>query len=227
MNPPEGEGAPWSVAVVDNHEAIRLGVVSALATRPDLFQPCRSYSEVGRPDGAGDGLLASGAAPRLVVLDLYLGRDDRASTDEVPTLREAGCSVVLYTSEERPVPLRRAVAAGVSGLVLKNDGVAPLVDALVAAAAGEFTCSSVLAEALLGDPTLVAGLTPRETQVLSGLDEGLGHLQVARRLGIRESTLKTHLKSVREKYMALGREVTNTVSLLRNADDDGWLDPRS
>ncbi len=208
---------PWSVAVVDNHEAARLGVMAYLLTRPDQFSPCTGFESL-------EALSAAPSTPRLIVLDLYLGRDDQPTIDDVPGLREAGSAVILFTSEERPVPLRRAVAAGVSGLVLKNDGMAALYQALLAAAKSEFTCSSIVAEALLTEPTLVAAITPREKQVLTGLDQGLSHQQVARRLGIQESTVRSHLKSVREKYMTLGRNVTNTLSLIREADDEGWLD---
>ena len=211
---------PWSVAVVDNHEAARLGVLAYLLTRPDQFAPCAAFESL-------TALSAASSVPDLIVLDLYLGRDDELTIDAVPGLRKAGSEVILFTSEERPVPLRRAVAAGVSGLVLKNDGMAALRQALLEAAKGEFTCSSLVAEALLTDPTLVAAITPREAEVLAGLDEGLGHHQVARRLGIQESTVRSHLKSVREKYMSLGRNVTNTLSLIRAADDEGWLDRRS
>ena len=210
----------WSVAVVDNHEAARLGAMAYLLTRPDQFGPCAAFASL-------EALSAAPPVPQLIVLDLYLGRDDESTIDAVPSLRAAGSAVILFTSEERPVPLRRAVAAGVSGLVLKNDGMAALYQALLGAAHGEFTCSSLVAEALLTDPTLVAAVTPREAEVLTGLDEGLSHQQVARRLGIQESTVRSHLKSVREKYMSLGRNVTNTLSLIREADDEGWLDPRS
>lgn len=212
-------GPPWSVAVVDNHEATRLGVMAYLMTRPEQFSPCSAFESV-------DALTATASVADLIVLDLYLGRDDQPTIDAVPGLREAGSAIILFTSEERPVPLRRAVAAGVSGLVLKNDGMAALYEALVGAATGEFTCSSIVAEALLTDPTLVPAITPREAEVLTGLDDGLSHQQVARRLGIQESTVRSHLKSVREKYMALGRNVTNTLSLIREADDEGWLDHR-
>ncbi|WP_175442313.1 response regulator transcription factor [Humibacillus sp. DSM 29435] len=211
---------PWSVAVVDNHEAARLGVMAYLLTRPDQFGPCAGFEGL-------EALSAATWTPRLIVLDLYLGRDDQPTIDAIPGLREAGSAVILFTSEERPVPLRRAVAVGVSGLVLKNDGMMPLYQALVAAAKSEFTCSSIVAEALLTDPTLVAAITPRETQVLTGLDQGLSHQQVARRLGVQESTVRSHLKSVREKYMTLGRNVTNTLSLIREADEEGWLDHKA
>lgn len=219
MNAEAPNGRPWTVAVVDNHEAVRMGVMAYLLTRGDTFGPCTAFADL-------DALTAAAVSPQLVVLDLYLGRDDIPSIRAVPDLRAAGSAVVLFTSEERPAPLRRAVAAGISGLVLKNDTLASLAAALQAAACGEFTCSSVLAEALLNDATLMAALTPREAQVLAGIDQGLAAQQVASRLGIKESTVRSHLKAVRFKYMDLGRDITNTFSVVAAADREGWIDPR-
>lgn len=192
-----------------------------LLAQSDRFSPCTAFADVG-------ALTAAGAPPCLVVLDLYLGRDDVCSVDAIPALRASGAEVVVFTSEERPAPLRAAVAVGASGLVLKNDGMKALAVALEAAALndGDFSCSSLLAEALLGDPKLVAGLTNRESEVLCGLQDGLTARQVAKRLGIEEATVRTHQKSVREKYMALGRDVTNTISIIRDAQGEGSIDAR-
>jgi len=89
--------------------------------------------------------------------------------------------------------------------------------------AGEFGCSSELAAALLTDESLVGGLTGREVQVLQGLADGMTQAQVARWLEISGETVRTHLKAARAKYWDLGREITNTASVLREARQDGWL----
>ena len=120
--------------------------------------------------------------------------------------------------------LRSAVLAGCHGISLKNDGVHSLYLALRDVACGGFACSSVLAEALVSDPLLAASLTPREVGVLECLHDGLTRDQIARRLGIAAGTIKTHLESVRAKYLGLGRTVTNSTSLVREARRDGWID---
>ena len=70
------------------------------------------------------------APPDVLVLDLYLGRDDVPTTPWIPRLVAWGAPVLLCTSSEFPVPVRQAVAAGASGLVLKSDP----FDALLAGA---------------------------------------------------------------------------------------------
>lgn len=207
--------APIRVAIVDNHEMIREGVARLLGDQA-AFVVVGSYPDVAP-------VLASQSAPDLVVLDLYLGRDDQTSVPSIPDLIDRGSKVVIHTAEERPIPLRAAVAAGASGIVLKNDSGASLLDVITRVVGDEFVCSSILAHALVSDPALAPKLTERERDVLQNIDDGLTHFQVARRLGISEHTVRTHLRAVSAKYVELGREVPNVVRLVREADRDGWL----
>lgn len=210
---------PVTFVSIDNHELV-VDSMAALAQR--------RADELTYVGGVGDvtELDRSGPAPDVVVLDLYLGRDDTVSTPAIPGLVAWGSAVVVHTSAELPVPVRQAVAAGASGLTLKNDGPDRLAEAILEVADGGFACSSTLAAALLDDAGLVAALTPREVEALQGIDDGLTRRQVAGRLGIAESTVTDHLKSARTRYLALGRPVTNAQSLLREARRDGWISDR-
>lgn len=210
---------PVTFVSIDNHELV-VDSMAALARR--------RADELTYVGGVGDvtELDRSGPAPDVVVLDLYLGRDDTVSTPAIPGLVAWGSAVVVHTSAELPVPVRQAVAAGASGLTLKNDGPDRLAEAILEVADGGFACSSTLAAALLDDAGLVAALTPREVEALQGIDDGLTRRQVAGRLGIAESTVTDHLKSARTRYLALGRPVTNAQSLLREARRDGWISDR-
>lgn len=205
-----------SVAVLDNQEVVRDGVAAAVARHADVLAMAGAYSALDEVDLAGAG-------PDALVLDLYLGRDDESVLEHVPALTAWAGVVVLHTAEERPVPLRRAVALGVHGVALKNDGTELLVDVVRRTLAGEFVCSSVVAEALVSDADLTPRLTAREVEVLSNLRDGLTQRQVGSRLHVAEETVRAHLKSVRAKYMEARREVTNTGSLVREAGRDGWI----
>lgn len=206
-----------SVAVVDNHEAIQRGVAAIIEGQPGEFSFAGGYSDPGQ--------LTNGTAelPDVVILDLWLGRDDADSLWAIEPLRLAGAAVLLHTTEERPVKLRAAVQAGALGLALKSDGEDALLAALRGVAAGEFTCSSELAAALIDDDGRAARLAPREVEVLESLADGL-----TRDRGVTEGTVKTYLARIREKYLALGREVTNATSLVLEAHRDGYgRQPRS
>lgn len=222
MTEPEGYPLPVTpdhratVAVLDNQQVVRDGVVAAVARHPDDLVMAGSYAGVDEVDADSPG-------PDVLVLDLYLGRDDEVVLEHIPWLSGWAGVVVLHTAEEKPVPLRRALALGVHGVVLKNDGTEALIEVVRRALAGDFVCSSVLAEALVSDPQVMPRLTAREVEVLGNLRDGLTQRQVGSRLGVAEETVRAHLKSIRAKYVDLAREVTNTGSLIREAGRDGWI----
>ncbi|MCF6378463.1 response regulator transcription factor [Nocardioides KLBMP 9356] len=205
-----------TVAVLDNQEVVRDGMAAAVARHSDELVMTGVYAAVTEVDPSSPG-------PDALVLDLYLGRDDEVVLEHIPMLVQWAGVVVLHTAEEKPVPLRRALALGVHGVVLKNDGTEALISVVRRALAGEFVCSSVLAEALISDADIVPRLTTREVEVLSNLRDGLTQRQVGSRLKVAEETVRAHLKSVRAKYMEADRDVTNTGSLVREAGRDGWI----
>lgn len=217
MTPTGSLPGQTSLIVIDNHPTMRRGVEALALEHPDEFAMVGSYDDVSQID------LEHDPAPDVVVLDLRLGRDDVLSTPSIPDLRAWGAKVLLHTSEESPVLLRDAVAAGANGLVLKSDGPATLRETLLGMGSEEYVVSSTLAQALLEDPRLTAALTPREVEILQAVDDGLGHKQIASRLRISPETIKSHLNNACQKYRELGREVTNTVSVAKMAREEGWF----
>lgn len=204
------------VAIVENHAITRHGLEALLAEADDL--------EVAwSGDDVQPLLTRMDRLAEIVILDLRLGREDIDSTEAIAPLVARHYQVLVHTNEERPARLRRVIAAGARGVTLKNDDNESLLSAVRQALVHDFVCSSELASALVHDPALLAQLTDRERDVLDALRDGFTRAQAARRIGMQPGTLKTHLDSVRRKYVALGREVTNTGSLIREADADGWL----
>lgn len=206
---------PIRVAAIDNHQVVLEGV-NLFLSRHDDITVVGGFADV-------DELLGAGAPAKadVVLLDLLLADGD--STTRIPDLVATGAAVLVYTSVERPVPLRRAVEAGASGVLLKGDPMHAVVEAVRGAAAGEFCCSGPLAHALLQDDAVLAQLSERQIEVLRALDEGLGYRAVARQLDVTEGVVKTHLARVREKYRARGIEPGNSHHLTRLASQDGYL----
>lgn len=130
--------------------------------------------------------------------------------------------MLLYTSEQTAVPLRRAVALGAAGVLLKSDPLSTLVAAVSAAAEGEFCCSGPLAHALLTDAA-VADLSARQVDILQALADGLPYPKAAQLLDISEGTLRTHLARTREKFRSIGIEAGNSNDLIRLAREQGHL----
>lgn len=204
---------PITVAAVDNHEIVREGLAQLMDRSGTDITLLAAVDTVER-------LLEEQVAD-VILLDLLLA--DGESTGSIPVFVERGSRVLIYTTEERPVPLRRAVRAGASGVLLKSDPLAGVIDAVRSVMTGDFCCSGPLAHALLHDPHLVAHLSDQEVQVLHALDEGLDYRATARVLGITQSTVKTYLSRIRAKYAAVGPDPRNSHHVTRLASKDGYL----
>lgn len=203
-----------AVAIIDHHEVVRRGLRAELMLADHAFCLCGEFSSV-------DAFLAAEHEADVVVLDLNLG--GASALPWIKQLVECGYRVMIYTDEQRPVPLRAAVHAGVAGVLLKADPLGTVTAAIRRAAAGEFVVSSPLAAALIADPARVTALSEQQVQVLRWIDAGLDLRGVARTQNIGMGTVKEHLARVRAKYRAKGIEAGNSHHLTRMARDEGHL----
>ena len=209
---------PYDIAVIDNLDVVRMGVTTLQITHPAIVRTVTTYAHA-------DDVDLGAAAPDVVVLDYWLGRDDEASLDYIGALKAWSGRVVLYTSEEAPARLREAMQRGIDGLCLKNDGAAALADAIAAVGRGRFVCSGPLARAVVSDEALSAKLTPAEIRVLRALALGLSTADIALRLSVAETTVGTQVESIRRKYSDATGQKVNRVRLLREGMKDGYFDP--
>lgn len=204
------------VAAIDNHPIVLAGIGAALAeSAPDL--------ELLAVAASVDELFAgAGAAASVVLLDLGMPREGTAE-DDIRRLVGHGMVVLIFTSEERPVPVRRAIAAGASGLLLKVDPVASIAEAIHGALAGELVCSGTLAHALLTDDELMVRLSPRQVDILRSIAEGLPYKAVAKSMHISESTVREHLNRAVATYRQRGLDPGNSHGLVTMARGEGHL----
>ena len=216
---PEGS-RPIRLAAVDDHPIFVEGVVATL----------RRFGESVEWLGAAENFAGLKKAlaewpQEIMLVDLHLG--DGSTPDEVvATIAERGIKCIILTSERRPVPIRRAVAAGAVGLILKSDSPEKLVTALREVRDDNFAVSSDLAYTLVTDQKICAHLSPRETEILELLAEGFTRRHVARSFTppIAESTVATHLERIFDQYRQLGRDVRSTVAAIKEAARDGYVD---
>ncbi len=202
-----------SVATIDDHAVVRQGIQSHLERVAPEISFVASSATVAE-------YLAGGAQADVVLLDLIL--HGGSSVEDIPSLVDSGAQVLMFTTEERPVPLRRAVEAGASGVLLKSDSLESLVANVRQAMSGEFCCSGPLAHALVTDPRAYVDLSDQQRQVLACLADGLDYRGTARAMGIAEGTVKTHLSRTREKFAELGLS-GNSHFLTRQALDQGHI----
>lgn len=154
--------------------------------------------------------------PDIAVLDIDLpGRDGLAVAADLRD-RLPECRVLILTGLARPGNLRRALAAGVCGFLVKDAPAEDLVDALRKIAGGRRVIDPELALAAL--EAAPNPLTGREQEILGRLAHGDGLDEIAERLRLASGTVRNYLASAVTKLGARNR--TDAVRVAREA---GWL----
>ena len=179
------------LVVVDDHPIVRDGLAGIFALEEDI--------DVVGQAGSGPEALAVVAEhdPDLVLMDLP-GGDGFAA---IRQLRERGGRprVLVLTTYDTERDIRRAMAAGADGYLLKD-----LPRDQLVAAVRELMSGSPRAHVAISHSSQLS-LTDREIEVLELVADGLTNRAVARRLGISEATVKTPLAHVYTKLEVLDR----------------------
>ncbi len=190
------------VLVVDDHHVVRSGLTTLLNTDPEI--------EVVAD--ADNGLTAIAAVeakrPDVILMDLSMPGMDGVEATAYLTTHVEGSRVVVLTSFADRERVQEAVAAGAIGYLLKDCEPAELLAAVRSAAAGHVPIDPRVAGALLpSGPSMTAEvvISPRETEVLRLVAQGMANKQVARALGITERTVKAHLSRVYREIGVLDR----------------------
>ncbi len=204
------------VAVVDDHESVRLGlqaaftnagfeVVSTAASVPELVETLESREL------------------DVVVLDLSLG-DGSSVTDNVKGVQALGAAVLVHSIADRVASVREALAAGAAGVIPKSSATSTVIAAAETVARGEVLNNLEWASAIDADRDFAkAQLGRREREILHLYASGLPLKLAAQQLGIGYSTAREYLDRIRAKYVEVGRPAPTKVDLLRRAVEDGIL----
>lgn len=192
------------VAVVDDQQLVREGFAMILSAQPDVEVVV--LAEDGRAF-----LRAVDADPRLDValVDIRMpGLDGLAATRELQA-RPHAPAVIVVTTFDRDEYVLDAIAAGARGFLLKRCSGAELVRAVRAVAAGDSILAPEVTRAVLarvraagphGEHDLtVYALSARESDVLALVGLGLNNTEIAARLHLSPSTVKSHVSSVLAK----------------------------
>ena len=209
-----------SVAIVDDHDAIRLGFKVS----------CEGYSfDLLASEASVEALIKAlgDARPEVVVLDLSL-TDGSLVEDNVRRVRELGCQVLIFSIADKRNLVRIAIKAGAAAIVPKSHSMDELADAIRLVAGGVYVNNTQTTAAIDSDLEFKeAKLSPREREVLTLYASGLALKQVAFTLNTKMNTAKEHIDRVRSKYADIGRPVSSKTELLLRAIEDGLIDESS
>lgn len=211
-----------TVLLADDHSAIRGGLRM-------ILESVGGFTVVGEAaDGAAAVRMARALAPDVVLMDLRMpGMDGIAATAEITGGKLA--AVLVLTTFDIDDYVFAALRAGAAGFLLKSVEPAELVKAVQSVADGDSVLSPEVTGRLISafvqadlplpssagaagpvpglpaDTLPAEALTTREEAVLACIGEGLSNQQISRRLGIAETTVKTHVSRVLAKLGVASR----------------------
>ena len=197
------------ILVVDDHTLFRRGLTA-------LLQRDAQFEVVGDAADAGEAQRrALELQPDVILLDNHLPGVN--GVDALPALREVapGVKVLMLTVSEDERDLAAALRGGACGYLLKTIEGDALSHAIRRAMRGD----SVVAEEMTGKliaayrdaasppvlpppappPSRLESLSPREHEILRGIALGQGNKEIARSLGIAETTVKIHVQHILRK----------------------------
>lgn len=202
---------PIRVMLVDDHAMVRHG----LATFLKVFD---EFELVGE---AENGVVAvqrcTEVLPDVILMDMVMPEMDGASATRAIRQQFPHIQVIALTSFKEGDLIKNALEAGAIGYLLKDVSVDELARAIRAAHAGRATLSPEAAQSLVETanqpPTPGLDLTEREREVLGLMIEGLNNTQIAGRLTVSPSTIKSHVSNILSKLGVASRTEAVTLAL--------------
>ena len=197
-----------SVAVIDDHAVVRMGLKYALSAFKDL----EFSGEYGDGEGAAD--FVKRLQPDVTLLDIRMAKKDgiEALGEILAAVPEA--KVIMLTTSMTEEDVFRSLESGAEGYVLKDRDPQCIVDAIrTVAEGGKYVPEEV--RAIYEARRLAPGLTPREHEALKLLAKGKSNREIAADLGVSEDGAKIHLKHVFSKLDAKDRIEAVAIAIRR------------
>lgn len=204
--------SPIRVALVDDHSLVRDGIKALLSVMADL-------EVVGEAENGADAIDMIGRCqPDLVLVDIGLKDMNGLELTRLLRNRYPALKVLVLSMYDNHEYVSESVRAGASGYVLKNSPSREIIAAIDAITNGGSFYSAEIAQRLIADKNTDTELTPRESQVLYKMAQGLNNKEMARELDISVRTVETHRLSIRRKL-----NIDKPAALVKYAIDHGII----
>jgi DNA-binding NarL/FixJ family response regulator len=192
--------------VVDDQEVVRAGFAALLETQPDLTVVASAA------DGRDAVRLARKHTPEVVLMDVRMPEmNGIEATRHICAEADSDAPrILILTTFDLDEYVYDALHAGASGFLLKDVPAEKLFEAVRVVAAGEALLAPAITRRLIAEfarlrprqqarPERLETLTPRETEILVLVAEGLSNHEIASRLVLSDETVKTHVSHVLRK----------------------------
>jgi DNA-binding NarL/FixJ family response regulator len=199
---------PTTVLLVDDQPLLRMGFRLILEGEDDL----RIAGEAS--DGAEAVRLVKELDPDVVLMDVRMPVLDGIEATRAITGSGSRARIIILTTFDVDEYAFAGLQAGASAFLLKDAAPSDLIHAVRVVASGDAVVAPRVTQRLLDtyvrgaarppaaapapDP-LLADLTPRETEMLEAMAEGLSNAEIAHRYFLSEATVKTHVRRILTK----------------------------
>ena len=202
---------PIRVMVVDDHLMVRRGLATFLKVYDDL-------QLAGEAESGEDAVrLCATVLPDVILMDMVLPMIDGVTATRIIRQKFPQVQIIALTSFKEGSLISEALEAGAIGYLLKNVSADELAQAIRDAYLGRATLSPEIAQVLVHTANHPHNpgfdLTERERDVLSWMIKGLNNTQIAAKLTVSPSTIKSHVSNILSKLSAASRTEAVTVAL--------------
>ena len=208
---------PIRVMLVDDHAMVRRGLATFLKVFDDPLTSSGQALQLAGEAESGEAAiqLCAEVLPDVILMDMVLPKMDGATATRLIRQQFPQVQIIALTSFNDGELIKNALEAGAIGYLLKDVSADELVRAIRSAHAGRATLSPEAAQALVETanqpPAPGLDLTEREREVLTLMIEGLNNTQIAGRLTVSPSTIKSHVSNILSKLGVTSR--TEAVAL--------------
>lgn len=197
------------ILIVDDHAVVRIGLAA-------LFRTESGLNVVGQAKNGEEAIkMADALRPNVVIMDLMMPGLSGVEATQAILKAHPETKVIVLTTFGTSDGIAHAIESGASGAFMKTADDADLIAGVRAVAAGQKVISDEIRQLLAEDPP-VPELTVRQLEILDYVTRGFTNQDIARNLGIRESSIKEHLMGIFEKIGASNRAEAVAIALRKH-----------